>query len=375
MVITGLYQTHTDLKPLSMKKLPDRPTPSSHARILSIPDKTRSLDSVQLQRLERSFREWAESSKDPHLTRSRKRILLIFLLIRYTGGRLSEVLNLDPVYDIDHKNHTVLLRKSENRDHSGSREVQIPQGVSMDIQRMLRDDELKDLQGKIFKVDPAHVRRKFYVHAESIGIPRELGTPEAIRRSRAVELMQSNVPLPVVQKMLGHSTPNLAASYVEFSEEEIRQVQRYHIERESQRKTSARNTFFGKIDGIQAGDIQTVVEIVSIDGSRVCSVITNDSQARLGLKLGSLVVAEVKAPWVMLTKGDEEPISTAENRFRGTVYRLRRGKVSTEIVVRIPDGTELCSVVTEKRRRMLDIKEDDTVWAAFNAYAVVIHAD
>jgi molybdate transport system regulatory protein len=358
-----------------MKKPPDRPTPSSHARILSIPDKTRSLDSVQLQRLERSFREWAESSNNPHLTRSRKRILLIFLLIRYTGGRLSEVLNLDPAHDIEYENHTVQLRKSENRDLSGSRKVQIPQGVSMDIQRMLRDYELKDLQGKIFKVDPAHVRRKFYVHAEAIGIPRELGTPEAIRRSRAVELMQSNVPLPVVQKMLGHSTPNLAASYVAFSEEEIRQVERYHIERESQRKTSARNTFFGKIDGIQAGDIETIVEIVSIDGSRVCSVITNDSQARLGLKRGSLVVAEVKAPWVTLTKGDEEPISTAENRFRGTVYRVRRGKVSTEIVVRIPDGTELCSVVTEKRRRMLDIKEKDTVWAAFNAYAVVIHAD
>ncbi len=288
---------------------------------------------------------------------------------------MNEVLNLDPVHDIEYKNQSVRLRKSENREHSGSREVQIPQGVSMDIQRMLRDPELKRVQGKIFKVDPAHVRRKFYSHAEAIGIPRELGTPEAIRRSRAVELMQNNVPLPVVQKMLGHSTPNLAASYVAFSEEEIRQVERYHVERESQRKTSARNTFFGKIDRIQAGDIQTVVEIISIGGSRVCSVITNDSQARLGLKLGSLVVAEVKAPWVTLTKGDAEPISTAENRFCGTVYRIVRGKVSTEIVVRIPDGTELCSIVTERRRRMLGIKENDTVWAAFNAYAVVIHAD
>jgi molybdate transport system regulatory protein len=50
-------------------------------------------------------------------------------------------------------------------------------------------------------------------------------------------------------------------------------------------------------------------------------------------------------------------------------------RVSTEIVVRIPDGTGLCSIVTEKSRQMLDNKENDTVWAVFNAYAVVNHAD
>lgn len=288
---------------------------------------------------------------------------------------MNEILNLDPLHDIDYKNHTVRLRKSETCGHSGCRDVQIPEGVSLAIQEMLHDQEFMNLQGRIFKVDPAHVRRKFYALAVSIGIPRELGSPEAIRRSRAVELMQSNVPLPVVQKMLGHSTPNLAASYVTFSDEEIRQVERYHVERESRRKTSARNTFFGKIDSVSAGDIQTIVEIVSIGGARVCSVITNDSQARLGLRLGSLVVAEVKAPWVTITKGDQEPVSTAENRFCGTVCRIVQGKVSTEIVVRIPDGTELCSIVTEKSRRMLGIKKNDIVWAAFNAYAVVIHVD
>lgn len=288
---------------------------------------------------------------------------------------MNEILNLDPLHDIDYKNHTVRLRKSETCDHSGCRDVQIPEDVSLAIQEILHDQEFMEAQGRTFKVDPAHVRRKFYSRAEFIGIPRELGTPEAIRRSRAVELMQSNVPLPVVQKMLGHSTPNLAASYVTFSDEEIRQAERYHVERESRRKTSARNAFFGKVDRVSAGDIQTIVEIVSIGGARVCSVITNDSQTRLGLRLGSLVVAEVKAPWVTITKGEKEPVSTAENRFCGTVCRIVRGKVSTEIVVRIPDGTELCSIVTEKSRRLLGIKENDIVWAAFNAYAVVIHVD
>jgi molybdate transport system regulatory protein len=162
---------------------------------------------------------------------------------------------------------------------------------------------------------------------------------------------------------------------VEFSDEEIRQVERFYVERESQRKTSARNAFFGKIDKIRQGDIQTVVEIVSIGGSRVCSVITNYSKAQLGLNPGSLVVAEVKAPWVMLHQGDAEPVCTAENRFYGNVCRILRGRVSTEVVLRISDGTELCSIVTEKSRRMLGIKQNDPLWATFNAFAVVIHAD
>jgi len=91
-----------------------------------------------------------------------------------------------------------------------------------EIKSTLSDLQLENSKPEIFKIDPAHVRRKFYDCAEAAGIARELGTPESIRRSRAVELMQSNVPLPVVQKIMGHSTPNLAASYVEFSDEEIR---------------------------------------------------------------------------------------------------------------------------------------------------------
>ena len=47
------------------------PTVSSHARILSGSDPSRCLDTVQLQRLEESFRRWAESSRNPSLRWSR----------------------------------------------------------------------------------------------------------------------------------------------------------------------------------------------------------------------------------------------------------------------------------------------------------------
>jgi molybdate transport system regulatory protein len=44
-------------------------------------------------------------------------------------------------------------------------------------------------------------------------------------------------------------------------------------------------------------------------------------------------------------------------------------------VVRISPETELCSIITEESKRRLAIKEDDTLWVGFNAFAVVLHVD
>jgi molybdate transport system regulatory protein len=345
------------------------------AGIVNVSDMKKSLDPVRLQELEQSFRIWANNPGSANRRLSRKRIFLIFLLIRYTGARLSEILNLDFHRDVDCSRRIVRLRKSAAASDVHLRDVQIPELLAQEIQTTLRELPSGKTQGKLIKVDPAHVRRKFYERAEAVGFPRESGTPEVIRRSRAVELMQSNVPLPLVQKILGHSTPNLAASYVEFSEKDLRRVERFYVEREDRRKTSARNAFFGKIEAVTAGDVQTMVEVVSLGGQRVRAVITNYSQTRLGLKPGSLVAAEVKAPWVVLYKAEAKPACTAENRFRGTVSRIVTGRVTSEVVVRIADGTELCSILTEKSRRLMGIKVNDVLWAAFSAFAVVIHAD
>ncbi len=238
---------------------------------------------------------------------------------------------------------------------------------------MLKDPNLGNLLDSSLKVDAGHVRRKFYERAVACGFAQDLGSPNAIRRARAVELMQSNVPLPVVQRVLGHSTPNLTAAFIAFSEEDIHQVARHFVETESHRKTSARNSFFGKIAMIRRGDIQSEVELVTVGGQIVTTVITKNSLKRLGLKVGSLVTAEVKAPWVVLQKSEAQPLCTAENMFYGAVSQILRGKLTTELIVRIQDGTEFCSLVTEGSRRKLDVKKNDNVWVMFNSFAVILH--
>jgi molybdate transport system regulatory protein len=332
------------------------------------PSSKKALDLVQLGTLEQAFRRWAKSISGNKRQLSRLRVLLVFLIIRYTGARLNEVLTLD-VADIDLKGRRIRFRKGEQAD---SREVQIPEPLVDELKSTL---PLLGKSGDILNVDAAHVRRRCYDCAEAASIPRELGTPEAIRKSRAVELMQSNVPLPVVQRIMGHSTPSLAASYVQFSDKDIRRVERFHVERESRRKTSARNRFYGKIDKVYIGDVQAKIEVVSIEGHRIISVVTKHSQKLLGLKPGNQIGAEVKAPWVLLYKGTEAPECSAENKLIGSVLRISKGKINSEVVVQISDNTELCSILTEKSRMELGIRVGDTVWAIFNASSVVINAD
>lgn len=358
-----------------MHDLKDTPPPPGHGRLLPVPGSESCLDTNQLHDLEQSFRLWAKSSKRPDHRNSRDRILLVFLIIRYTGARLNEVLSLDLLKDFDRVNNTIRFCKRQSGKDSVGREVQIPETISADIQAMTSGSELRWPDGSMFRIDPAHVRRKFYEQAEAIGIQSCLGTPETIRKSRAVELMRSNMPLQVVQKILGHSTPNLAASYVEFSDTEICQVAKYFADRENNRKTSARNSFFGKIKSIDKGEIQTLVEVVSVSGNSITSIITNGSLARLGLKPGMLITAEVKAPWIQLCKSRNAPNCSVENMFQGTVSRITQNHTTAEIVVQLLDGTELCAIITEKTRRQMDIHDQDILWVFFDAFAVVLHID
>ncbi|RPH50548.1 MAG: hypothetical protein EHM85_10000 [Desulfobacteraceae bacterium] len=221
----------------------------------------------------------------------------------------------------------------------------------------------------MLNAEPGFVHRKFYERAQNCGFSKRLQGPEIIRKARAMELMQGNMPLPAVQMMLGHSTPNLTSSYVSFSDDEIQQTARIFMEKESMHKTSARNSFFGKIKNIRRGDIQTRIELITIDGHSITTAITNDSVERLGLRQGRIITAEVKSPWVILQSGNTEPACSAENRFKGVIVRIINGKINTECVVRISDATEVCAVVSTTGSLHSKLNEGDEIWVLFSGIA------
>ncbi len=345
---------------------------NSDGRIFSAPDKDTCLDPLQLNLLEQSFRAWAEAAPRSDVRESRRRILLIFLVIRYAGAKLNEVLTIDPGLDFDFEKGFVILGRSKRASGRAVRKVQLSEKLCHEIRMMIVDLTSQNDPGKMFRVDPGFVRRKFYQRAEACGIAKQLGAPEVLRKSRAVELMQNNLPLPAVQRLLGHSTPNLTYSYVSFSEDDMQQVTRLVVEKESARKTSARNSFFGKIRTLQQGDIQTRVELVTFGGHIVTTVITNDSFQRLRLEVGKMITAEVKAPWVMLHKSGHGQGCSADNMFNGVVEKINRGEINTEYLVRISDGTEVCALVTSESSRRLALEAGDEAWVLFNSFSVVL---
>jgi len=325
--------------------------------------------------LEQSFRQWADIPERKGILRSRRRVLLVFLLIRYTGAKLNEVLVLNPSVDIDYRNQTIFFHRAASEDE-GVREVQISEALSRELAQTFTGQNFETFSRRLpFQVDPGFIRRKFYERAQACGFPKRSGSPEMLRKARAVELMQGNMPLPVVQRLLGHSTPNPASTYVSFSEEDMRQLTSLFLEREADRRTSARNAFFGKIVELRKGDIQTLVKLTTMGGHCIAAIITNDSLERLGLREGQLVTAEVKAPWVSLQKAEKEPVSSAENIFRGEIVRITRGLVASEFAIQISDGSEICAIVANVGGGKGDFLEKDRVWALFNSSSVVLHID
>jgi len=328
------------------------------------------LDTAQLERLEHSFRAWVAAANRRDVQHSRRRILLIFLLIRQTGAKLSEVLALNPYTDIDEQ--TLCIRNPEAAECGCHRSIAITEQLATEIRQALDDPEFSHSLTNLFAIDPAFVRRKLYERAEACGIAKQMAGPEMIRRARAVELMQSNMPLPAVQKLLGHSTPNQTTAHLSYSEEELQRVTRFHLQRESCRRTSARNSFFGKIIAIKRGDVQAQVTLVTPGDHRITTLITLESLDRLALQVGRLVTAEVKAPWVMLQPFHAQGC-TADNRFQGEVVRINAGKITAEYVVRIDDSTELCAMVSTDGADSLSLQVGDQAWVLFNCFAVILH--
>jgi molybdate transport system regulatory protein len=336
------------------------------------------LDTHQLAQLEQSFRRWVDDTPRSDTRASRRRILLIFLLIRYTGAKLNEILQLDPFSDINIKRQSVCIHDLDaaaSGEESCTRTISIAESLAREIKEILADPAMRASLTHLLAVDPAFVRRKFYERAEVCGFPKRLGGPEMIRRARVAELLRGKMPLPAVQKLLGHVRATLSSAHLNFSEEELQQITRLFFERESSRTTSARNAFFGKIVNIERGDIQARVSLVNVSGQELSALITSESLDRLGLRLGQLITAEVKAPWILLQCGPRPAASSADNQLQGTLIRINRGKVSSEYVIQMQDGTELCVLIATSKGDALALKKGDLVWALFSGFAVIVHTD
>jgi molybdate transport system regulatory protein len=334
------------------------------ARIFQVPDSVKYLDPGQLEALTRSFRDWLHAARDARTRQARTRIWLLFLILRYTGMRLGEVLYLDDTTDFDLARGVVMVRGD------APREIPLPAEVVDALAHFFEHPMSMELRGQIFRMDQGYVRRKFSERGLGTGIPRELLNPRVLRHSRAVELLRGGVPLVVVDAMLGHQSPS--SQYVSFSDADTRRIMNQYILEEKKLKTSARNMFVGQISAIREGMILSEVEVTTATGLKVVSVITKESFENLGLAMGMTVIATVKAPWVVLIKEDSMLRTSARNKFCGRISKINSGTIAVEVIVDLPDRTKITSLITDESASGLGLKVGDEICALVKAFSVIL---
>ncbi|EHJ47028.1 molybdenum-pterin binding protein [Solidesulfovibrio carbinoliphilus subsp. oakridgensis] len=357
-----------------------RPGPRRHpgpapcqAALFTVPHDLRHLETEQIERLTAAFDAWRDAARNAPIRRARERMRLVYLMLRHSGAKLGEVLALNERTDIDLAQATVGF--GGTRPEEPSRRVVVPQTFLDEVERFAACPANRALRGELFHLDPGFVRRKLYEQARKAGLPTGRVSPTSLRHSRAVELLRSGVPLPVVQVMLGHSSLVLTSIYCSFSDQDCRRIVNHCVSKESRMKTSARNTFFGAVTSVRKSPLLTEVSLAAQNGFEVISVITNESFERLGLTEGGQVTALVKAPWVLLGKDEQKARTSARNCFPGRVVSIRGDGVAVEIMGLLDGGTPMCALITAESVETLDIKEGDTVWFFFKAFSVILSTE
>ena len=117
-----------------------------------------------------------------------------------------------------------------------------------------------------------------------------------------------------------------------------------------------------------------VVVLLDGSGTQIVSVITSASVKKLGLEIGTKVVALFKAPWVILMTDMEGVTFSARNQLKGTVVSVAAGVVNAEVRVRLDGGEVVTAIVTMESVKELGLEAGKSVTAMIKASNVILGA-
>jgi molybdate transport system regulatory protein len=343
-------------------------------RMFTVSEGVRRLDKQQLEALSRSFETWAEAARDSRTRRSRERVLLVFLILRYTGARLGEALALDERKDFDLKRGVVTI--NSHPGNGEGREVPLPQEVMDRLKDWLEKNPVRpsgtNACERLFNLDQGFLRRKFYEQEKRSGLSRDLLNPRALRNSRAVELLQGGLPMRAVQALLGHTKADFTASYVTLAEGDLKNIIQQYCNKEFGMQTSARNTFVGRVTSIVSTPILSEIVLKTDHGYEAAAVITAQSLENLGLSVGKQATARVKATWVTLEKAKNPSSPSSRNAFVGVVAEIACDNVTAEVRGELADKTPVCALVSRESLERLGIEVGEAYFFTFKAMSVIV---
>ncbi|MBI4804249.1 MAG: TOBE domain-containing protein [Desulfovibrio sp.] len=338
------------------------------AKLFVTAEGVKHLSDTQLVSLTEAFRNWLTAAR-PANRLARQRMWFVYLMLRFTGARLGEVLTLDGAQDIRLPEGVVTFKGGGEGE---GREVLLPPEVAAELHACISAQDSRSVARELFKLDQGYVRRKFQERARDAGLPPDLANPRTLRHTRAVELLREGVPLVVLQRLLGHSSADLTAGYLNFSPADEQRILNYHIQRELIMKTSARNLFIGKVTHIAENGLLAEVDVTTGGGLTVTALITERSLKKMGITEGGQVTALVKAPFVLVDTGEDAPAASASNCYRAEVSQVLCDGVVCEVDMTLADSSSAVSVITQSSAKKLALAKGDKVWCYFKAMSVIL---
>ncbi len=130
-------------------------------------------------------------------------------------------------------------------------------------------------------------------------------------------------------------------------------------------KASACNQLFGTIDKIIVGAVNVEVIVKLKGGTQITSSISLSSMTELGIKYGAQAVLMINSADITVAVDIDPQQFSARNRLSGKIIRLQQDEVNAEIIVRLPDGELLRTLITQQSVIDLGLKSGLWVWLIF----------
>ena len=185
------------------------------------------LSESQINRLTGAFQAWFDQKAISDIKRRiRGRYWLIFLTLRFTGARISEVINVK-YEDIDFRNveiRLITLKRHNPKKKGAYRIIPVPASLTGEIASYIA--QYPNMKDKALKVDRSNFNKVFKERCQEANIPKELAHPHILRHTRAIELLRAGVPVTIVQDLLGHSALTTTAVYLKMSGQEAKWIMR-----------------------------------------------------------------------------------------------------------------------------------------------------
>lgn len=136
-------------------------------------------------------------------------------------------------------------------------------------------------------------------------------------------------------------------------------------------RTTARNQFPATVTSIRKGPVEASVETRLRGGAKVVSRVTLGGLDSIGTRAGGEVMVIVKATWIGLSGGAEEP-ETDGNRLHGLVAAMRPGPTNSEVELELDGGEHVVSTVPSTSVKTQHLLPGGHAWALFQPSSVIL---